>query len=95
MHIETSKCSAEEAGVDLNRNYDFKWGNTESKSESNDECSGEIYPGKGPFSEPETQAIRDFVTLKKDELRFVYNLHQAGNFYIIPINGAIPNDADQ
>jgi hypothetical protein len=54
MHIETSKCSAEEAGVDLNRNYDYKWGNTESKSEASDECSGEIYPGKGPFSEPET-----------------------------------------
>ena len=84
MHIETSKCSPEDAGVDLNRNYDFKWGNTESKSEASDECSGEIYPSKGPFSEPETQAIRDFVTLKKD-----------GNFYIIPINGAIPNDADK
>ena len=25
MHIETSKCSAEEAGVDLNRNYDFNY----------------------------------------------------------------------
>ena len=31
MHIETTNCSAEDSGVDLNRNYDFKWGNTESK----------------------------------------------------------------
>lgn len=26
MHIGTDKCKVKEAGVDLNRNYDFKWG---------------------------------------------------------------------
>jgi len=42
-------------GVDLNRNYDYGWegGVTSPKSE--------IYGGPAPFSEPETQAIRDFV----------------------------------
>jgi len=42
-------------GVDLNRNYDYGWegGSTSPGSE--------IYGGPAPFSEPETQAIRDFV----------------------------------
>jgi len=42
-------------GVDLNRNYDYGWegGVTSPRSE--------IYGGPAPFSEPETQAIRDFV----------------------------------
>lgn len=42
-------------GVDLNRNYDFAWegGVTSPRSE--------FYRGPAPFSEPETEAIRDFV----------------------------------
>ena len=44
-------------GVDLNRNYDFAWGGDGS---SGDPCD-EIYRGPSPFSEPETQAYRDFV----------------------------------
>jgi hypothetical protein len=42
-------------GVDLNRNYDFSWENGVSDPNS------EIYKGPSPFSEPETQALRDFV----------------------------------
>lgn len=44
-------------GVDLNRNYGFKWG---SGGSSNDTDS-DVYMGEKPFSEPETQVIRDFV----------------------------------
>lgn len=44
-------------GVDLNRNYGFKWGTGGSDSET----SSEVYKGVSPFSEPETQAVRDFV----------------------------------
>jgi len=44
-------------GVDLNRNYGFKWGTGGSSKDT----SSEVYMGKEPFSEPETQAIRDFV----------------------------------
>jgi carboxypeptidase A4 len=46
------------AGTDLNRNFGYKWGGAGS---SKDRCQ-EIYAGSAPFSEPETQAIRDFVT---------------------------------
>mmetsp|Transcript_86057 Transcript_86057/g.228178 ORF Transcript_86057/g.228178 Transcript_86057/m.228178 type:complete len:486 (-) Transcript_86057:358-1815(-) len=40
-------------GVDLNRNYDFLWGTSGVSHDKCDDC----YPGSGPFSEPETQAI--------------------------------------
>ena len=44
-------------GVDLNRNYSYKWGT----GGSDDDTSSEVYMGPEPFSEPETQSIRDFV----------------------------------
>jgi len=92
MNIQSKECSTAEAGVDLNRNYDFNWGIGDTANDK--ECDGETYGGKAPFSEPETRAIRDFVASKKDELRFVYNLHCSGNQYIIPFNGVNPNNAD-
>lgn len=50
-------------GVDLNRNFDWFWGEIGSSS---DRCS-EIYQGKGPFSEAEARAVRD--TILSPELR--------------------------
>jgi carboxypeptidase T len=44
-------------GTDLNRNSSFKWG---EPGASSDPCS-ETYRGPGPASEPETQAIQDYV----------------------------------
>jgi hypothetical protein len=44
-------------GVDLNRNYSYEWGGPGS---SGDTCS-ETYRGPSPFSEPETQALRDLM----------------------------------
>jgi len=44
-------------GVDLNRNYSYHWGTEGAENDS----SAETYLGPAPFSEPETQAIRDFV----------------------------------
>jgi len=44
-------------GVDLNRNYGYKWGTGGSSNDT----SSDVYMGKAPFSEPESQAIRDFV----------------------------------
>lgn len=43
-------------GVDLNRNFGYRWG---GMGTSKDPCR-EIYAGSGPFSEPETKAIRNF-----------------------------------
>lgn len=44
-------------GVDLNRNYPVGWGGPGSSSSP----SSEVYRGPHAFSEPETQAFRDFV----------------------------------
>lgn len=45
-------------GVDLNRNYGYKWG-YDNLGSSNDPAD-ESYRGPSAFSEPETQAYRDF-----------------------------------
>ncbi len=44
-------------GVDINRNYDYKWGF--DNEGSSPETFSVVYRGESPFSEPETQAIRD------------------------------------
>lgn len=44
------------AGTDLNRNFGYHWG---KKGTSKNMCA-ETYPGKNAFSEPETEAIRNF-----------------------------------
>lgn len=43
-------------GVDLNRNFSFEWG----KVGSNNEC-GQDYRGKSAGSEPETQAVQNYM----------------------------------
>lgn len=44
-------------GVDLNRNWDYHWGGPGSSGSTN----SEIYRGESPFSEPETQALSNFM----------------------------------
>ena len=79
--------------MDLNRNYGMDWGIVESKdaSESTD-VYGESYKGANAFSEKETQALRDFIDDKQQNLKFVINLHSNGNSYIYPYNGRSDND---
>jgi carboxypeptidase T len=45
-------------GIDLNRNSSFQWGGTGSSADS---CS-ETYRGPAPATEPEVQAIQNYVT---------------------------------
>lgn len=45
------------------------------------------FAGPEAFSEPETQAFKNFLTQKKDELAFVINIHSNGNAFIYPFNG--------
>lgn len=51
-------------GVDLNRNFGFKWGIGGSGA-ANTKIHASDYPGTGPFSEPETRAVRDYVNSQK------------------------------
>ncbi|CAG7832625.1 unnamed protein product, partial [Allacma fusca] len=50
---------------------------------STDSCS-ETYSGPGVFSEPETQAILDFITKINEELASYITLHSYSQFILIP-----------
>ena len=67
-------------GVDLNRNYGYNWGYDDNGS-SPDGFS-ETFRGGSPFSEPETQLIRDFVNSK--DFKIALNYHTFGNLLIYP-----------
>jgi len=46
-----------------------------------------FYTGKSAFSEPESQAYKNFLTQHKDEVKFVLNMHSNGNAFVWPYNG--------
>ena len=54
-----SHCAGSTVGVDLNRNFAQTWGVTANGSSGN-ECS-EVYRGISAESEPETQAISNYI----------------------------------
>ncbi|MBS3819268.1 zinc carboxypeptidase [bacterium] len=58
-------------GVDLNRNYDYKWG-FDNKG-SSPQSSSNVYRGNSPFSEPETQSIRDLFSIKNFQALISYH----------------------
>jgi murein tripeptide amidase MpaA len=67
-------------GVDLNRNYGYAWG-YDNIGSSNDPSSN-TYRGTAPFSEPETQAYRDFVNNRHFKTNLSY--HTYSNVLIYP-----------
>lgn len=67
-------------GVDLNRNYGYKWGNDNIGS-SPDPFSS-LYRGPYAFSEPETKAIRDFMTGKN--FKALVSYHNYSQIIIYP-----------
>ena len=67
-------------GVDLNRNYGYMWGyDDEGSSPVPDDPT---YRGTGPFSEPETQAMRDFIIDHEFVITIYY--HSYSNLIIWP-----------
>jgi carboxypeptidase T len=56
-------------GVDLNRNYGYGWGGPGSSGDT----FSEIYRGPAAFSEPETQAARDFLLAKQPRALITYH----------------------
>jgi carboxypeptidase T len=67
-------------GVDLNRNYGYFWGydNVGSSPTS----SSDTYRGTSGFSEPETQAIRNFCNAR--QFQSALNAHTYSNLLIYP-----------
>ncbi|RMH68353.1 MAG: T9SS C-terminal target domain-containing protein [Gemmatimonadetes bacterium] len=67
-------------GVDLNRNFGYMWGYDNIGSSPN--SSSETYRGTHAFSEPESQAIRDFVAAHHFVVGLSY--HSYGNLWLFP-----------
>jgi hypothetical protein len=67
-------------GIDLNRNYGFKWGLDDIGSSPL--TSYYNYRGPAPFSEPETQVIRDFVNAH--HFTMAHSFHAFGDFVAPP-----------
>jgi len=74
-------CSGGVNGVDLNRNYSYMWA-YDNQGSSPDGCS-ETYRGTSPFSEPETQVVRDFV--QSHNFPIAFNYHSYSNLMIYPL----------
>ncbi|VDL72279.1 unnamed protein product [Nippostrongylus brasiliensis] len=71
-------------GVDLNRNFDWFWGEIGSSS---DRCS-EIYQGKSPFSEAEARAVKDmmFSPELRGKVDAFLTLHTYSQMWIHPFS---------
>ncbi|XP_045120902.1 mast cell carboxypeptidase A-like [Portunus trituberculatus] len=67
-------------GVDLNRNFGYKWG---GRGSSDNQCSN-IYRGKNAFSEPEAQAVRDAVLREADRTKAYITFHSYGQMILHP-----------
>ncbi|XP_048267587.1 carboxypeptidase B isoform X1 [Bombus terrestris] len=67
-------------GVDLNRNFGYRWG---GMGTSKDPCR-EIYAGSGPFSEPETNAIRYFFEASAANFKAYLTFHSYGQYILYP-----------
>ncbi|KAI1291093.1 Carboxypeptidase A4 [Halotydeus destructor] len=67
-------------GTDLNRNFDFHWA---ENGVSHNPCD-ETYPGPRAFSEPESQAVSDFLLKQKANLKLYLTFHSYGQYWFVP-----------
>ena len=89
--LDTGCGNGTNRGVDLNRNYGYGWGSDNTGSSPNP-CST-TYRGESEFSEPETQAVRDFIIAR--EFKNVLHYHTYSNLYIHAWgDGSLPDEPD-
>lgn len=65
-------------GVDLNRNFDYKWG--QDNEGSSPDIADQTYRGRSPASEPETQAMSGL--LERIRPAFLVNYHSAAELLL-------------
>jgi len=78
-------------GVDLNRNYGYRWGYDNQGSSSNP--FSEVYRGPAAFSEPEAQAVRHLFQQRRFQALITY--HSYGQVILYPwgyTNNPAPKD---
>ncbi|MFC1475628.1 M14 family metallopeptidase [Candidatus Zixiibacteriota bacterium] len=76
-------------GVDLNRNWGYNWAWDDFTSSPRPET--QTYRGTGPFSEPETQVMRDWINTR--DFSVIINYHAFGGYTVAAwgFDGGIPN----
>jgi len=74
-------------GVDPNRNYSYEWGNVGASSSP----SSDTYHGTGPFSEPETLAIKKFAEREKFQASISFHTYSELILYPFGYGYNIPN----
>lgn len=87
---------APNVGIDLNRNYGYRWGFDNFGSSPTP--SSETYRGPSRFSELETQAARDFFLPKKIRMQMDYHSYGPYNLCVWGYTGTrepIPDSAQQ
>ncbi len=86
-HRKNTRVNADKTiGVDLNRNYDSLW----CQAGSSHYPSADTYCGPYAFSEPETQAVRNFVEARKN-LKTLMSYHSYSSLLLYPWAGkAVP-----
>lgn len=75
-------------GVDLNRNWGFQWGAVPAPTDVNGSYGSatetvDVYYGTGPFSEPETQAVRNLLA-SLPNLKAFEDIHTYSELYLAP-----------
>ncbi|XP_049962035.1 carboxypeptidase B-like [Schistocerca serialis cubense] len=85
-----SRQSSSCLGVDANRNFGFHWNEIGA---SNYPCS-ELYAGPHAFSEPETQAFRDYVLKNSKRIKLYLTFHSYGPHILYPwgYTSKLPDD---
>lgn len=76
-------------GVDLNRNWGYAWGGPGASSTP----SSETYRGPSAFSEPETQAMRDFILARPNIVAYI-DYHSYGQLVMWPFGATADPSAD-
>jgi hypothetical protein len=69
-------------GVDLNRNYGYRWNDSSLSTGSTSDSLSDVYPGLEAFSEPETQIVRDFTS--EHSFSMAMSLHSGINTTYFP-----------
>ncbi|XP_060805043.1 zinc carboxypeptidase A 1 [Amyelois transitella] len=67
-------------GVDLNRNWNNNW----LVAGANTNPATDIYAGPGPFSEPETRSLSDFIRSIGDRIDLYLSFHSFSQLLLIP-----------
>lgn len=77
-------------GVDLNRNWGYQWGGEGSSAST----SSETYRGPAPFSEPETQAMRNYMQAHPEIVAHI-DYHSYSQLILTPwaYTNVLPPDA--